>query len=248
MITERLRELVSALMLLTRLPVWRLHLPMPAQPSRAVWAYPLVGALIGAAGAAVFAAASHAALAPWVAALLALCTQMLLTGALHEDGLADMADGFGGGRDAARKLEIMRDSRVGSYGVLALIMAVALRAASLAASAAPAKAAASLIVAGTLGRAAMLAVLATAKPARADGLAASLARPPITATASGLAIALVASCGMLGAHRAILACGAALLGALLIRWLTLRQIGGQTGDVLGACAVMVETLVLLLLA
>ena len=111
---------------------------MPADlHGRALGWYPVIGALIGLCGALVYAAGTAAGLTSMLAALLTLGVQIALTGALHEDGLADVADGFGGGRDKMAKLAIMRDSRVGSYGVLALIFSVGLRWSALVALADP---------------------------------------------------------------------------------------------------------------
>src|ERR1700722_2636130 len=113
------------------------RLPMPMQPdfredwiNRSARYFPLIGQFIGMVSAAVLLLASK--LWPgWISALLAVLTAMLLTGALHEDGLADTADGLGGGRDAAHRLAIMKDSRIGTYGVLALGFCTALKLASL---------------------------------------------------------------------------------------------------------------------
>ncbi len=174
-------EFVAALMLLTRLPVGRLARTAPP-PGQAVWAYPVVGAMVGLAGAGVFWAAAAAGLPPTLSALFAVATTMLLTGGLHEDGLADTADGFGGGRDRARKLAIMRDSRIGSYGALALMLSLAVRVAALAAMRHPAVA---MIVSGALGRGAMVGLLLMLRPARRDGLAASLGKPPRGAARGG---------------------------------------------------------------
>ena len=103
-----------------------------------------------------------------------------MTGALHEDGLADVADGFGGGRDKMAKLAIMRDSRLGSYGVLALIFSVGLRWSALVALADPLAVGLALMSAGALSRAAVPAVYGWLDPARVDGLAAGLGGPPGT--------------------------------------------------------------------
>ena len=118
---RRRTELVSAFGLLTRLPVADLTPPGDyADPARAVWAYPLAGLAVGLIGGLVYWLAAALAIPPMIAGVLALGAMVLATGGLHEDGLADTADGLGGGRDKARKLEIMRDSRIGSYGVIAL--------------------------------------------------------------------------------------------------------------------------------
>src|SRR5581483_1985388 len=116
-------DLVTASLFLTRLPLARLlRAPPPASAealTHALRAFPLVGAAIGLIAALVYWVAALFGLAPLPGALLAVGATVLLTGGLHEDGLADCADGFGGGRDRDSKLAIMRDSRIGSYGVLA---------------------------------------------------------------------------------------------------------------------------------
>lgn len=114
-------------MLLTRLPAGKSVSLDNSTVARAAWIFPVVGLLVGATGGGVFMLASHLGLGIASAALLAMGTQVLLTGALHEDGLADTADGFGGGRGRERKLEIMRDSRIGTYGVVALVLVLSLR-------------------------------------------------------------------------------------------------------------------------
>jgi adenosylcobinamide-GDP ribazoletransferase len=237
---ERLREAASACLLLTRLPVWRLRLDPPRDNAASVWAYPLAGALAGAIGALVFASAHALGIAALPAAALTLAAQLLVTGGLHEDGLADLADGFGGGQSRERKLEIMRDSRVGSYGALALVMSTLLRATAIAATERPVL---WLIVAGTLSRAAMLALLATTPAARNDGLAAALRSPPRAAVLTGLAIAAGSALFLPHFLLAITVCAVVTLA---LRELAHRQIGGQTGDVLGACAVLNECALLTL--
>ena len=122
-------DCAAAFLLLSRIPVTWHRFPDTRPPNftSALWAFPLVGLVVGAAGGAVLLAASSLGLPPLVAAGLALVVMALLTGAMHEDGLADMADGFGGGRDTESIMRIMHDSRIGAYGVLALILATALR-------------------------------------------------------------------------------------------------------------------------
>src|SRR5215469_1055652 len=121
-------ELVAALTFLTRLPLGRARADAPP-PSLAdtVWAFPVAGVVIGAIGGIAYAIARGLALPALAAALIAVATTALVTGALHEDGLADTADGFGGGATREAKLDIMRDSRVGSYGACALTLSLMLR-------------------------------------------------------------------------------------------------------------------------
>jgi adenosylcobinamide-GDP ribazoletransferase len=218
----------------------------PDLHGRALGWYPVIGALIGLCGALVYAAASAAGLTAGAAALLTLCAQIAVTGALHEDGLADIADGFGGGRDKMAKLAIMRDSRLGSYGVLALIFSVGLRWSALVALADPLAVGLALMAAGALSRATVPAVYGWLDPARSDGLAAGLGGPPGTRVAMA---AVLGACiaGLLLAGFALPVIAVAILAALAVGGLALRQIGGHTGDVLGACQQIVEIAVLLTL-
>ncbi|MFP4328504.1 MAG: adenosylcobinamide-GDP ribazoletransferase, partial [Paracoccaceae bacterium] len=232
----RLDEIRVAVMLLTRLPVGRLTGRVPGLDASS-WAFPLVGLPVGLIGWAVHAGALSLGMSPLIAALMALSALALATGALHHDGLADFADGIGGGRDKAHCLEIMRDSRIGSYGVLALVLVLAFWAAALVEldSAASAWAFIGLAMAS---RVAMLAVLRWSPPARADGLGHSA-----SGGGAGLAVG-VAICALvlspLGLPAVVVACVVAGM-AILIGTLARRRIGGQTGDVLGAVQILSET-------
>jgi adenosylcobinamide-GDP ribazoletransferase len=241
-----LADLSAALGLLTRLPTgWLPQHSSPAGFARSIWAYPLVGLGIGAAGGAVMAAGLWLGLPPLVAALWSLAATLLLTGGFHEDGLADTADGFGGGRDRARKLEIMRDSRIGSYGVLALVLALGLRAATLAAlPTQPATLLAATAAAAALGRGATLGLLRLLPPARHDGVAAGLGRPGGMPMLVGLALAALPAVLLLPPVAALAAILGTTLATLLLARLAWRQIGGQSGDVLGAGAVLGECVAL----
>ncbi len=241
---RRIAEARLALILLTRLPAGRLADPVPPLAS-AAWAYPLVGLVVGAIGWAVQAGALAMGLGEASAALMALGVMVLATGGLHLDGLADLADGLGGGRDRAHALEIMRDSRIGTYGALALILAVGLGIAALTGFEGGAPLAAFLL-AGVTSRLAMTAVLLWLPPARAEGLGQS-------ATGIGPAALLpgVLLCGALGVALGpvvIVALGIAVIAASLIAWRAWRRLGGQTGDVLGAVQVSAEIACLLALS
>jgi adenosylcobinamide-GDP ribazoletransferase len=213
--------------------------------AQASWAFPLAGVVVGAAGALVYAAAAALGLAGLPAAALALAATLALTGCLHEDGLADTADGFGGGRDRARKLAIMHDSRLGTYGACALALSLMLRWSALAALRTPAAVALALVAAHAAGRAALPAFMRAVPAARSDGLSADAGRPSRNGAAAAAAIGVVA----LGLALGPVAGAVALLlvaatGAFLGR-LALRQIGGQTGDVLGALEQASEIAILL---
>ncbi len=243
-------DITTALAFLTRLPLPPLS-PLPLEPdrppdlARATRAMPLVGAAIGLGGAAAYWLSGALGLTPAIAGLLAVATTILLTGALHEDGLADSADGLFANAEPARRLEIMRDSRTGAYGALALILSVGLRASALAAIAAPGPAAAALIAAHALARTLPPAVMAWAPLARDDGLAASAGQAEAehawTALGLGAAIALLLL-GIGAGFAALIAAG--LAGFAMIR-LARARIGGYTGDILGAIEQLGEIAVLL---
>lgn len=228
----RLLELQVAVMLLTRLPAGRIGGDAPALAS-AVWAWPLVGALIGGVAGAVYVFAWLLGLPSFVAALLGFSTLVLATGALHEDGLADLADGFGGGGDKARKLEIMHDSRIGSYGVLALILSVTLRVSIIAALPTPGIAVAGLVAIAMASRAGMALWLWALPAARDTGLGRSAGGVSAPALVIALMLAQIGGLALCGVYWLFIGV-AVLAGGGLIAWLAKRQIGGQTGDVLGA--------------
>jgi adenosylcobinamide-GDP ribazoletransferase len=233
--------------LLTRVPMPHPANATPEGLARAQRAFPLVGAMIGLMVGLVDRGLLAIGVPSLAAAALALGVSAALTGALHEDGLADVGDGFGGGRDRAAKLSIMRDSRLGTYGMIVLLVGFVARASALAslplATIIPA-----LIVAHALGRA-VIPVLAANMPfARDDGLGKSAGRPAgasaITAVIFGIVIALLC----LTAIQALLAVVVAAAGAAAMAVLAWRQIGGVTGDVFGAAEQVVEAAVLVMLA
>ncbi|HTV44811.1 MAG TPA: adenosylcobinamide-GDP ribazoletransferase [Stellaceae bacterium] len=233
-----------AVAFLTRIPLGRpgdVGQPLAA----AAWAFPLVGAGIGAIAGFVYLAAELLGLGDGPAALLAVLAGLWLTGALHEDGLADSADGLFGGGDRPARLAIMRDSRHGTYGVLALVVSVALRAAALAHTGEAVYAGLALIAAHAVSRALLPVVMRLLAPARADGLAVEAGRPGLASVAAAVLIGLLITAAALGpvlgaiAFAVAAATGAA--GAVLAR----RRIGGYTGDVLGAVQQLGEITMLL---
>ncbi len=233
------------LIFLTRVPLRHDGAIAGDELSRSTRLYPLVGLAIGAAGGAVFWLAAAIGLPPLLAGLIAVAATMLLTGALHEDGLADTADGLGGGADRAHRLEIMGDSRSGSYGVAALILSIGLRAAALAALAAPATVAGALIAAHAVSRACLPAAMSTLPLAREDGLAADAGQPRGGWAWTALALGALIALPVLGPGIGAAALLAGALAAALVAWLARTRIGGYTGDVLGAMQQAAETAVLL---
>lgn len=201
---------------------------------------PVTGALIGLLAAAALELARGLGLAMPLAALAAIATLVLVTGGLHEDGLADVADGFGGGRDRASKLSIMKDSRIGTFGALALGLGLAARVMAVAAIAHHSLSEASLVLigAGSVSRFGGLMPMIMLKPAREDGLGAGVTRPSAAALRLGAALSLVAALlpmlAAAGFGASLAAMVLALLGQDSISRLASRHIGGQTGDVAGA--------------
>ncbi|SEQ99432.1 adenosylcobinamide-GDP ribazoletransferase [Thalassovita taeanensis] len=234
-----------ALSLLSRLPLPHLPEAAYARSARAGWAYPLVGAILGAIAGLVGTVALALGMSAPVAALLVLGCFAITSGAMHEDGLADTADGFWGGWDKARRLAIMKDSHIGTYGVIALVLSLLARwwALSLLLDAGGAVWA-PLIAVAALSRAGMPALMAALPHARADGLSHSVGRP--AAGTAALAFAAALMIGLVCSGTAILT--PIILATLAVTgfgWLAKAKIGGQTGDILGASQQIAEIILLL---
>ena len=237
-------DVLSAAALLSRLP-----LPNHRGTGAAsAWAWPVVGAVLGALAAALAAAALWLGITPGVTAALILALSAMLTGGLHEDGLSDTADGLYGGWTRERRLEIMKDSRVGSYGVLALVLVTLARWSALTALLVHGAHWEALVATGALSRAPMALVMALLPNARGSGLSHATGQPsPATALiafalAAGLAVALT------GWTAAIALIFATLAVTLWLAVTALRRIGGQTGDILGATQQLAEVACLTVLA
>jgi adenosylcobinamide-GDP ribazoletransferase len=216
--------------------------------ARATWALPVAGLLVGFVGALAYGLASKLGLAPGLAGLLALAATALITGALHEDGLADTADGLGGGRTRERKLEIMRDSRIGSYGVCALILSFGLRWSALAAIGNPWAVMLALVSAHAAARTGLPAFMSLVPPARPDGLSARAGSPPGRSVAIAFGLGTLILALALGPAKALVGLVLLSLTGLILARLATRQIGGQTGDILGAFEQTGEILILLVAA
>ncbi|MGB3735577.1 MAG: adenosylcobinamide-GDP ribazoletransferase [Ilumatobacter sp.] len=233
---------LGALQFLTRIPI-RLR-SAPDLASSVPW-FPVVGALIGAATGGV-AAGLMEVVPTTVAATLAIVLGVMMTGAFHEDGLADTADAMGGWTQERRR-EILKDSRHGSYGVAAMCSTIVLRILCVA-TLGPGAAFAGLVAAHTLGRGAAVGVMGTAPPVPTDGLGADYARSLSTIRA---AIGVVASLAIATAAVGwwVLPIAAAVaVGALLVSLLAHRAFGGVSGDILGAVEQVGECLALVVVS
>ena len=244
-----LQDLIFGVSFLTRIPCHRLLDSDRIDLARSVWTFPLVGAALGLICGGLYAGGASLGLPPWLAACAAMTGALLLTGAFHEDGLADVADGFGGGVTRDRKLEIMRDSRLGTYGSAALMLSLAARIGAISAIAGPLAVVFVWLTAGAVSRAVSTVVQKVMPPARSEGIAATTRAIGWPTVALGIALSAVlpAAAAVMAftdwnswlERTAIAAAVASVSGAVmaLIAW---RQIRGHTGDVLGAVQQIAE--------
>lgn len=239
------------------------RLPLPAREAgdhdapaldRIAYAIPLAGLVIGLIGGGVLLLARALQFPTLLSAALAVAVMVLITGAVHEDGLADTADGLGGGRDRTQRLAIMRDSRVGTFGAVALVLSLLLRVAALDAlltTTNPLRTAFALAAAAAASRAAGILLLRALPPARADGASAAFGQPSPAATmACALTAALIVACLVVpsfGVGAMFAGLLAPLLALAIIARLGVRLIGGQTGDLAGATQQLAEIVFLLAL-
>lgn len=234
-----LTRLLGAFQFLTILPIRR----STCAPGEAAAYFPLVGAAIGLCGAGVHLLLSRA-IPPSISALLALLTMAVLSGALHEDGLADCADAFGGGRTADKIQAILKDSRIGAFGALALIFSIGLRWQAI--GQINEHLLESLTAAGALSRAAQVGLGWISRPAGEGSgkmFALSLSTPRAVA-AILLAIAIAAPLGVIALPAVVGSAGLTLIARDYFE----RHLGGVTGDCCGALSQVVEGFVLLLCA
>jgi len=240
-------DLRVGLSLCTRLPVGLATPVGEGDVARASWTFPIAGLVVGLVAAFVYWLAVRFNAAPQPAAALALAAAMLLTGAMHEDGLADTADGLGG-KTREQKLDIMRDSRIGTFGACALVISLMLRWSALADIAEPHVVAGALIAAHVGARACLPAFMHLVPAARQDGLSSDAGRPPAPSVIAALILAVICLLFALGVTGTIVGLLLLVLTGLLLARLATRQFGGQTGDVLGAMEQVGEAAILLVAA
>jgi len=243
--TGWIRDVAVAGLFLTRLPFRPKGGVGSNDLADAGRAYPVIGLLVGAFAGSALMLASELDLHPLACAFIGLALAALVTGGLHEDGLADVADGFGGGHDRESKMRIMRDSRIGAFGVLALIFSVGLRAALLSGLPGPGLAAAALVGAAILSRAVLPTLMVFVPLARTDGLAANAGRPEPLTLVLALIVGAVLAAPFIGITATLVGGLAALAAAALLGLVARRQIGGYTGDVLGGAQQLAEITVLM---
>ncbi|MGB3457595.1 MAG: adenosylcobinamide-GDP ribazoletransferase [Litorimonas sp.] len=225
-----------AVQFLTRIPVDSRTLFTPERMAASVRYYPLVGVLVGGFAALIFLIAASV-LPVVVAVLLSTAGGLLLTGAFHEDGLADTFDGIGGGLTRQTALEIMRDSRLGTYGTLALVAALALKVAALSAMS-PMLIAGALVAGHSLSRLSSVAVIATSRYVRDEGtgkpVAGGISRTSLVAASGTSLLVMAVWLAVLPAPALLCALLGLLAGHGAMRLFFERKLGGYTGDTLGA--------------
>ncbi|MEJ8559910.1 adenosylcobinamide-GDP ribazoletransferase [Yoonia sp. GPGPB17] len=234
-------DLPAALGLLTRLPILVDSARAMERGAASAWAYPLVGVVVGVILAAATALMLAIGIPAGIVAGLVLAGSVVMTGAMHEDGLADSADGLWGGWDKARRLEIMKDSHIGVYGVCAIALSLLIRWLALVVIVSMGAYWVAFITAGAVSRASMVVVMAALPNARDGGLSRNVGRPASATTwlAVGIAAGFALLCGYLGVT---LVAALSILGCILIAH---AKIGGQTGDILGAAQQVTEITVLI---
>ncbi|QKW97200.1 MULTISPECIES: adenosylcobinamide-GDP ribazoletransferase [Agrobacterium] len=226
-----------------------------ASMRRTARAFPAAGLLIALPAAFLVVIFATFDASPQLTGWLAIGLTAPITGALHEDGLADMADGFGSGKDKARMLEIMKDSRIGSYGTIAMVLSFALRATALASliETLPGKTAAACLIATlVMSRALMVWHWQALPAAKTSGIAAGAGQPGESdrniALVTGLLVFILFTLHALPILSIALVMAAAILATVLFGRLCDRKIGGHTGDTIGACQQITEIVTLVALA
>lgn len=245
---QRIEEIQLAFSLLTRFPVPHLKLRTRASLTSAFWAYPIAGAAVGCFGAQIFWLAYAVSLGDMPAIILALCAMTFATGAFHEDGLADFWDAIGGGQSREQKLSIMRDSRLGTYGAVALILFFALNVVLLLEILINFNAEMVvnvLICISILARVSLTLPLISLFPARTDGMAVVAATPSWVSIVFGFALFVSVSIFLLGFWLTCVIFVGAVVGAIPVAMIAYRYLHGYTGDVLGATAMTAQTTALI---
>jgi len=239
-------DIGAALGLLTRLPIPVDGTWAAARGARAAWAWPLAGLTLALIAGLAGSLAHALGLPPALNAALILALLIILSGAMHEDGLADSLDGLWGGWDRTRRLAIMKDSHIGTYGVIGLCLTLLMRWQAIVLLIREDLLWAGLIGTGMLSRAAMVGVMWALPGARDSGLGHGVGRPQgqTTLLAIGLSALTVILLPGLPALAMLLICGLVTLG-----WASIARarIGGQTGDILGATQQLTEVGLLLTL-
>ena len=239
------QDIMAAAMILTRIPVqWNFE--SAPETKRSYWAFPVIGVGVAAIPGILGALLISAGLPPLASALLSLGGIALLTGGLHQDGLADVADGLGG-RDPAHRLRIMRDSSIGTFGTIALIIFIMTTAVCLAdlAGENPWGMLHALVASAALSRAMMALQRASRNTPDGTGLAHLTGKPDLSIAGFSLILGLVLAAVFVGISAALVALVIAVITTLALGWFLDKWLGGVNGDGLGATQQISETVILM---
>ncbi|MHA6641997.1 adenosylcobinamide-GDP ribazoletransferase [Mesorhizobium sp. A623] len=240
---QALADIALSLVFFTRLPLPIINF-RGRTLAQAIWAAPIAGLAVALIGGAIYTVATYCGLAAAPSAALTLASMALATGCLHEDGLSDVADGFGGGKSREQKLEIMRDSRIGAYGAVALGLSLLIRWSALSEFGSVTAVVCSLIAAHMASRGLAGAFMHLLPPARADGLSAGAGTVSLKVAGVG-AVLGAAALFFLGISGAITALVLLIALSFGFRLICLKQVGGHTGDTVGALQQLSEIVILL---
>ena len=244
------KDILLSVSFLTRIPISK-DLLFERNLMDAAWSFPLIGALLGFLGGMVALLLSYFNISPIINSFITIGAIILLTGGLHEDGLADAADGFGSNKNPQDKITIMRDSQIGVYGTLALIIAISVKAVALGGLIDKDQfftCTMALIVSGALSRSNIVGIAFFLEKASETGLASFAGKPSATGVGISFLISILFCVFLLPSTKALIAILLSLLATVIIGSLSKKQINGYTGDVLGAAQMLSETALLIYLA
>ncbi len=230
-----IEDIYAAFMLLTRIPVnWQKISPnTPPNLNRCLWVYPVVGVVVSLIGAIIYLGTQALDIPQMTSILLSLSAMIITTGAFHEDGLADTMDGFGGGASPEKKLEIMRDSRIGTYGGLALIISIGLKVTGLSALSAG-NVVSALLVGATVSRLMIIFTLMMLPPARKKSLSVEAGKPSTKSVIVASTITILVCLTLQDIITIIYVLSAAIVSTAMFCRLSYKQVGGYSGDILGS--------------
>ena len=225
--------LYMCIVFLTRIPAPPWPKASSYKISECSWGFPIAGVLVALIGGIAFSFCSWLNLPSLVSGLVAIVTMTIATGGLHEDGLADFVDGIFGGETPKKRMEIMSDSRIGVFGTIAIIFSFICRASLITAIEKPLLVLGALTAAAAISRAMLPIIMSFSQPAKTTGIAFEFGKPSLIDWCGGIALAVFIV--ILSAPAAWLMCLiTAVLGAVIIAWISEKKIQGYTGDSLGA--------------
>jgi adenosylcobinamide-GDP ribazoletransferase len=242
-------ELIFSMSFLTRLPIPFARTLDPPPLSQSMRLFAVAGGMIGAINGLVYVGLLFLHVPPLMSAAITLLIGLMINGGLHEDGLADSADGLFGGKTREQRLAIMRDSRIGSYGAMALITCLLARAGALLtlSDLPPLTIIAILAAAASFSRVMVVDLVWATRPARNDGLSVFAGQPQrstaLFAIVTGAALAICAGL-LIKQESGVIAVLAAAAVTGLVRYYAIKLIGGQTGDICGATQILTELVML----